>query len=145
MRSASGDHVAFASENATISLSVWRTARSCAATLPPRGFEITFTSRILERDLLGPVGRGIGGDDELELVARVVELEQVLDAARDHRLLVVGGDDHRHRRLDVGLANAARRDAREQGREGGIEDVRPREQHERGPEEDLDDEHRRRS
>ena len=41
LRSASGAHVQFASENATTSLSVWRTALSCAATLPPRGFRIT--------------------------------------------------------------------------------------------------------
>ena len=44
LRSASADHVAFASEKATISLSLWRTAASCAATLPPRGLEMTVTS-----------------------------------------------------------------------------------------------------
>ena len=57
--------------------------------------------------------RRVGGDDDLQLVARVVELEQVLDPPRDRRLLVVGGDDHRHRRLEVGLrARAAARRAR---------------------------------
>ena len=40
-RSASGAQVAFASEKATTSASVCRTAASCAATFPPRGFRIT--------------------------------------------------------------------------------------------------------
>jgi len=40
-RNASGAQVQFASEKATTSLFVCRTALSCAATLPPRGFRIT--------------------------------------------------------------------------------------------------------
>src|SRR4051812_36624986 len=42
-RNASGAHVALASEKATTSASVARTAASCAATLPPRGLRITRT------------------------------------------------------------------------------------------------------
>ena len=53
--------------------------------------------------LVRPVGRRVGGDDELELVGRVVEREQVLEPSLDHRLLVVRGDDHGHRRLDARL------------------------------------------
>ena len=45
------------------------------------------------------VGRRVRGDDDLELLGRVVEREQVLEPPLDHRLLVVGGDDHGHRRL----------------------------------------------
>ncbi len=45
-----------------------------------------------------PVARRVGGDDELEPLARIVEREQVLEPPRDHRLLVVGGDDHGHGR-----------------------------------------------
>ena len=35
-------------------------------------------------ELVGRVGRRVGGDDDLELVGRVVELEQVLEPALDH-------------------------------------------------------------
>ena len=67
-------------------------------------------------ELVRAVGRGVGGDDDLELVGRVVEREQVLEPALDHRLLVVGGDDHGHVRLDRLLADAPRADARERRR-----------------------------
>ena len=50
--------------------------------------------------LVRPVGRRVGGDDELELVGGVVERQEVLEPSLDHRLLVVRGDDHGHRRLD---------------------------------------------
>jgi hypothetical protein len=50
-------------------------------------------------EVVGAVGRRVGDHDELELLTRVVELEQVLDAARDHALLVVRGHDHRDARL----------------------------------------------
>ena len=43
----------------------------------------------------------IEGDDDAEPVRGIVELEQVLEPPRDHRLLVPRGDDHRHSRLDV--------------------------------------------
>ncbi len=51
-------------------------------------------------ELVRPVVRGVRGDDELQLVRGVVEREQVLEPPLDHRLLVVGGDDHGHGRLD---------------------------------------------
>ena len=60
-------------------------------------------------ELLRPVGGGVGGDDDLEAVGRVVELAEIRHAALDHRLLVVGGDDHgdRRQRVLVGAAPAA--------------------------------------
>ena len=42
-------------------------------------------ARVLQGDLLGAVGRRIGRDDDLQLVLRVVELEQVLDRAARSR------------------------------------------------------------
>ena len=51
-------------------------------------------------ELVRPVVRRVRGDDELQLVRGVVEREQVLEPPLDHRLLVVGGDDHGHGRLD---------------------------------------------
>jgi hypothetical protein len=44
------------------------------------------------------VGGAVGGDDQLEALARVVEREDVGDLGGDHALLVVGGDDQRHAR-----------------------------------------------
>jgi len=44
-------------------------------------------------DLVAAVGRAVGGDDQLELFRRIVELEQILDAAADDRVLVVSRDD----------------------------------------------------
>ena len=56
---------------------------------------------------VGAVRGSVRGDDDLESVGRVVELEQVLDAPTDHVLLVVrrhhDGDGGRH----VVLANRA--------------------------------------
>ena len=98
-------------------------------------------ARKLQRDLLRTVARRIGGDDDLAASARVVECEQVLESARDHRLLVVGGDDHGDRRLDVRRADAPRRDPREAGRRGRVEHVGPGERGERDPEDDVQGEH----
>ena len=44
------------------------------------------------------IGRAVGGDDHLQELARVVERERVADLRLDHLLLVVRGDDQRHRR-----------------------------------------------
>ena len=67
-------------------------------------------------ELDGPVGGAVGGDDQLEPLARVVERERVGDLGRDHVLLVEGGDDQRDaRRLgaaDGGPAGAGRRRSR---------------------------------
>ena len=48
--------------------------------------------------------------------AGIVEREQVLEPPLDHGLLVVGGDDHGHGRLDVGSAAPAARRRRASGR-----------------------------
>ena len=49
-------------------------------------------ARCLERGGLGGVGRAVVEHEHLEL--RVVDRERGRDAGRDHRLLVVGGDQH---------------------------------------------------
>ena len=94
-------------------------------------------------ELVGAIGRGIGGDDERQLLGRVVEREQVLQPPLDHGLLVVGGDDHGHVGLDRVCADAAGAGAREGRSCERIEGVGPGERGERGPEEDLREEHRR--
>ena len=63
-------------------------------------------------DVVGRVGRRVGGDDDLDLLLGVVEREQVLEPALDHVLLVVGGDDHGDRRQRAALAHRPRPDAR---------------------------------
>jgi hypothetical protein len=52
-------------------------------------------------DLVRRVGRGVGGDDDLDQLTGIVEVEQVPHAALDHVALVVGRDDDTHRRLDL--------------------------------------------
>ena len=52
--------------------------------------------------LRGAVGGAVGGDDQLQALPRVVELERVGDPPLDHRLLVVGGHDQRHPRQLAG-------------------------------------------
>ena len=47
----------------------------------------------LADDVVRPIGRAVGGDDDLEELGRVVELEEVLDAAADDGVLVVRRDD----------------------------------------------------
>ena len=89
-------------------------------------------------ELVRAVARRVGGDHDLELLGRVVELEQVLEPALDHRLLVVGGDDHGHRRLRRGVpAHAPRPRSRSELRRRRIGDVRPRERSQRAPEQSL--------
>ena len=100
LRSASGAHVAFASENATISpLGLAHRAvlrRDLAA------------ARVADHARAGAAAasssvRSVDASEvttSSSLSRRVVEREQVLDPARDHRLLVVGGDDHGDGRLD---------------------------------------------
>ena len=85
-------------------------------------------------DLVGAVGRAVGRDDDLESLRRVVELEEVLDAARDHVLLVVGRDDHGHVGSRVVLADRARAEAGERSRGNRVAGVRPRERAEAAPE-----------
>ena len=58
------------------------------------------------RPLDGRVGGAVGGDDQLEPLARVVERQRVGDLGRDHLLLVVGGDDQRDDRQLLGSAHA---------------------------------------
>ena len=97
-------------------------------------------------ELVRAVARGVRGDDDLDPVSRVVEREEVVEPALDHRLLVVGGDDDADGRLgrrvlrDPPLAHA-----RERSRGERIPDVRPRERRRRAPEERLRHGHRRES
>ena len=60
----------------------------------------------------GRVGGAVGGDDQLQPLARVVERERVGDLGGDHLLLVVGGDDQGDpRRLARQRPGAERRPA----------------------------------
>jgi hypothetical protein len=100
-------------------------------------------ARELQGNRLGSVVRRVGGDDDLELLRRVVELEEILEPPGDHGFLIVRGYDHRDRRLDVGSRNRTRRDPRDQDYEQGIENVRPCERGERNPESNDDERHDR--
>ena len=89
-------------------------------------------------DRVRPVLRGVGRDDDLESVGRVVESEEVLEPAADHRLLVVRSHDDRHRRRPRWVAgDGAAPDARERARRERVADVGPGEGAERPPEERL--------
>ena len=92
-------------------------------------------------ELVRAIGGGIGRDDELELLGRIVEREQVLEPPLDHRLLVVGGDDDGHERLDLVPPHPARAQARQRGGAERVEQMRPEERAEREPEERLDRKH----
>ena len=92
-------------------------------------------------ELVGAVARRVRGDNDLEPVGGIVEREQVLQAPLDHGLLVVGGDDHRHRRGRLLRANGPAADVRRGGRGERIHGVRPGERRERDPEHDLDGDH----
>ena len=80
------------------------------------------------------VRRSVGGDDDLQELGRVIELEEVLDAARDDVFLVVGCDDDGDTGHDVLAADGLRRDPRRDGGGGRIPDVGPRERREAAPE-----------
>ena len=66
----------------------------------------------------GRVGAAVARDDHLESLARIVEAQRVGDLLRDHRLLVVGGDDHRQRRERDAAGSAAPR-VRSRGADSG--------------------------
>ena len=104
------------------------------------------------QDVVGPVGGAVGDEDHLQPVARVVEPADIGELGRQVLLLVVGGDDERHRRqLGEGgrrwSAVAARSEVApvppdlHQGggeeQEDGVEDVGVRHQEETDPEEAL--------
>ena len=77
-------------------------------------------------------------------VGRVVQLAEIRHAALDHRLLVVGGDDHGHRRQRVLVGeHRPRAHASKRPRSQRVRGVRPHERARRSPEEDLCDRHRR--
>ena len=92
-------------------------------------------------ELIGGVVGGVRGDDELEPVGRVVERAQIRDSPLDHRLLVVGGDDHADARGVGGTGDGAGRDRRPGARRERVADVRPHERGEARPEADDEDGH----
>ena len=106
-------------------------------------------ARLVLRDtrdgVVGRIGRRVGRDDDLELVGRVVELEQVLEPAFDHALLVVRRNDHGHGRELAALTDGARAQARGERGGGGVPDMGPRKRAERRPEEQLHDDHSNRA
>ena len=59
-------------------------------------------------ELVRPVGRRVGGDDDLQAIRRVVERQQVVEPPLDHGLLVVGGDDDADRRLGARIGRDGR-------------------------------------
>ena len=110
-----------------------------ARTAQQRDARLPRSERLDQR--IGPVGRRIRGDDHVEELGRVVLREQILEPALDHRLLVVGGHDHRHARRPVGRGDRSPAHAREQSRGERIADMRPDDQSGAHPEHDLEDEH----
>ena len=84
-RSASGAQVAFASENATISLVGLAHRAVLRGDLAAARAVEQADARLARRhgldELVRPVGRRVRGDDDLELVAGIVEREQVRRAA----------------------------------------------------------------
>ena len=102
-RSASGAQVALASEKATISeLGLAHRAVLRRDLAAARVADHARAGRLGE--LVGAVGRGVGGDDDLEPVARIVEREQVRDAALDQQIPT----GQRRRQRDQPLSSAAR-------------------------------------
>jgi hypothetical protein len=95
----------------------------------------------LDRKRLGPVGRCIRGDDDLELVRGIVERLQVDDPPFDHGFLVVGGDDDGNNRLIGVVTHGAPPNACERRNHGRIPGVSPQESCEAQPEEGLHGEH----
>ena len=87
---------------------------------------------------VGAIGGRVRGDEDRELLGRIVEREQVLEPPLDHRLLVVGRDDHGHLRLvrAVGV-DRPWTDTRDRGHRGRVTDVCPGKRAERAPEERL--------
>jgi len=92
-------------------------------------------------EVVRAIGRGVGGDDDFQPLARVVERQQVLEPPLDDRLLIVSGDDHADRRLDLGPAHAPLPQPRERGGGERVGEVRPREPCEREPKDELEDQH----
>ena len=81
----------------------------------------------LADDGVGEVGRAVGRDDDFEPLSRIVECQRVLDAAADHRLLVVRRDHQRNGRRLLRLAHGPRPHARQHAHRERIARVRPAE------------------
>ena len=90
------------------------------------------------RGLRRPVGRAVAGDDDLELVARVVERERVGDLGGDDVALGVGGDDQRdgreRRRRRRRAASAGGRCGAARASASAVAHLRPGQQARRDPE-----------
>jgi len=80
---------------------------------------------VLLHDCVRTVGRTVRGDDDLEALEWVVELEKILEAAADHVLLVVGGDDERDGRRHVLLSHRPGPHACENTHRSGVAGMRP--------------------
>ena len=91
----------------------------------------------------GRVGRAVGGDDQLEPLARIVERQRVGDLRRDHLRLVVGGDDQGDLgKLGQSLPWAVSPEADQERQCQRVADVRVGDQAGAEPEEDCDGDHR---
>ena len=93
--------------------------------------------RELPGDGRRPVRRSIGGDDDLEAIPRVFEVQAVDDLLADHVFFVVRGDDQRDAREAGGLEARLRPAQRsQQEQQDGIARVHVRDQAQAGPEDD---------
>ena len=85
--------------------------------------------------VVGPIRRSVRDDHDLELVGRIVEGEQVLEAALDHERFIVGGDHERHGRLDVTQTDGSRPKASQPCDRQRVAHMRPAERSDGSPEE----------
>ena len=120
------------------------TARSCAATLPPRGnaqepHALVPRGHLGSTMRVGRVGRRVRRDHDPEPVLRVVEREQVFEPSADHRLLVVRRHDHRDARRGVRARDGPRPQARQDGGEQRVAGMRPADRAQGSPEKALRD------
>ena len=146
MRRASGSSIESESTNAMISASVARMPAAIAARLP------RFSGKLDHPDAAAgvaldlahldqrAVGRAVVDGHELELVGRVVELQQRPQRLRDRLLLVEARHDDRHARLDPVVLPRAVEEAQQEARQDVDRDAQPVDGEERIADQELDEE-----
>ena len=116
-----------------------RSARRCAASLPCRSGARTSRTRSPHARTMAsvPIGRAVGGDDDLERVGRVVLDQRVLELLGDPRLLVVCGDHERHARRDGSLPHRTLPNEADRHQRARIAGVRVERERDEAPERDF--------
>ena len=114
-----------------------RAAASFSAESFPRRGKVehqrrTRRTRVLDGVIVRPVGR----DDDLDQFGRVVGLADVGDLRRDDRVLVVRGDDHRHRDEQRRAVSVPRPDRATSASRAGYPACDPHHRRQRHPEHD---------